>query len=77
MTPIEDELLRILGLDFLREIEALSIFIFFYGVPSSPVVYDLSTSLITGVFVVLFAASVVIFMFVLSFLQSRLFLIKT
>ena len=68
MTPLESELLQALGLDFLREVEALSIFIFFYGASSSLVVYDSLTSSITGVFVVLFAVSVAIFMFVLFFL---------
>ena len=43
MTPLESELLQILGLAYLKSIEKLSIFIFFYGAPPSLVLYDLST----------------------------------
>lgn len=67
MTPLEGELLQRLALDHLQNIVGLSISGFFYGVFSSLVVCGSSTSSISGVFVVLFSASVVIFAFVLSF----------
>ena len=75
MPTLEGESLQGLGLDYLHALEQLSISIFFYGA-SLFVVYDSSTSSITlaGVFVVLFSASVVIFMFVLSFLEATDFL---
>ena len=46
MTPLETELLQRLGTSYLHEVEALSIFVFFYGASSSLVVHGLSTSLI-------------------------------
>ena len=75
MPTLEGEFLQGLGLDYLHALEQLSISIFFYGA-SSLVVYDSSISsiILAGVFVVLFSASVVIFMFVLSFLKATDFL---
>ena len=64
MTPRESEVLQVLGLIRLGRLEELSIYIFFYGASSSLEVRDSSTSSITGVFLVLFSASVVIFAFV-------------
>ena len=76
MTPLEIGLLQHLGVGYLWSIEALSIGIFFYGASSSLVVYDPYTSSIKGVFVVLFSASIVIFMFVFSFLRVACFLAR-
>ena len=59
-----------------RSLELLSILIFFYGVSSFMPVYGSSTSLITGLFFVLFSASVVIFMFVFSFLQAAFYVLS-
>jgi len=64
MTPLESGLLHNLGFGYLLAVEQLSIVIFFYGACSSLVVCGSSTSSITGLFVVLFSASVVIFAFV-------------
>ena len=75
MTPLEAKPLRILGTSYLYDVEELSIGIFFYGMSSSLVIYGPATSSITGVFVVLFSASVVIFVFVLSLPASQLFLL--
>ena len=61
MTPRD---LHNLGISSLRDFDKLLIYVFFYGASFSLVVYGLSTSSITGVFVVLFFASVVIFMLV-------------
>ena len=76
MTPLETEPLQHLGIAYLYNVEGLPIGFFFYGASSSFVVYDPSTSLIKGVFVVLFSASVVIFMFVFSFLRVAYFLAR-
>jgi len=71
MTPLENELLQQLGLAYMREVEELSISGFFYGASSSlrlaVLVVRLIQSSITGLFVLLFSASVVIFVFVFSF----------
>ena len=68
MTPLESELLREHGMQSLYEVEVLTIGIFCYGASeSSLAVYDSSTISIKGAFVVLFSASVVIFMFVFAF----------
>jgi len=76
MTPLETELLQQLGIACLYNVEELSIGIFLYGASPSLVVYGPSTSSIKGIFVVLFSASVVIFMFVFSFLQVSCFLAR-
>ena len=76
MTPLENEFLQQLGITYLSLIETLSISIPFYGASSSFVVYGPFTSLKKGAFVVLFSASVVIFMFVFSFLQVAYFLAR-
>ena len=68
----EAELVQQLGLGYLYIVEQLSIAIFFCGTLSSLVVYDSSTSSIKGVFV----ASVVIFVFVFSFLRVAYFLAR-
>ena len=73
MTPLETERLRHLAIAYLYKVEELSIAIFLYGASSLLVVYGPSTSSITGVFVILFFASVVIFMFVFSFLRVGYF----
>ena len=69
MTPLESELLLEHGMQYLYEVEVLTIGIFCYGASesSSLAVYDSSTISIKGAFVVLFSASVVIFMFVFAF----------
>ena len=65
MTPVETGLFQQLGINYLQEVERILIFVFFYGAFSSlAVVYFSSTSSVKGVFVILFSASVVIFMFV-------------
>ena len=65
MTPLESERLQKLGLAYLQILEQLTINVFFYGPSSSLVVYyDSSTNLISGVFIALFSASVVVFAFV-------------
>ena len=69
MTPQESELILEHGTQSLYEIEELSIGIFLYGASFSLVAYDLSTISIKGVFLVLFSASVVIFVSVSSFLS--------
>ena len=74
MTPFESGLLQQLGIRYLVLVEDLSISISFYGASSPLVVHGPSTSLITGAFVVLFSASVAIFMFVFSFLRVAYFL---
>ena len=76
MTPLKIERHQNLGIDALYNVEELSIAIFFYGASSSPVEYGPFTSSIKGVFVVLFSASVVIFVFVLSFLRVAYFLTR-
>jgi len=73
MTPLENELLHILGLGYLQSIEELSIMVFFYGAPSSVTVWPSSTSSITGLFVILFSASVIIFASVFSFRKAAYF----
>ena len=70
MTPLESEVLQQLGLDHLRNLEAFSIYVFFYGEPSSLAVWGSSPTSVSGVFVVLFFASVVIFVFVFSFRKA-------
>ena len=71
MTPLETELLQQLGIDYLQEVERISIFVVFYGALASLVdlVYGSSTRSTKGVFVILFSASVVIFVSVSSFLR--------
>ena len=65
MTPQESEVLQVLALNFyLARLEQSSICVFFYGASSSLEVRGSSTSSITGVFLVLFFASAVIFAFV-------------
>ena len=77
MTPLESKLLQQLGIHYLRNVELLAFPVFFYGAPSSLVVHaSPSTSSIKGAFVVLFSASVVIFMFVFSFLRFVHFLAR-
>ena len=76
MTPLENKFLQQFGITFLNIVEDLSISIFFYGASSSLVVHGLSISLIKGAFVVLFSASVVIFMFVFLFLRVAHFLAR-
>ena len=73
MTDPESEFFQKLGLAYLRSLVQLSIYVFSYGASSSLVLPDSSTSSMTGVYVVLFAASVVIFMSVFSFLQFTYF----
>ena len=73
MMPPETELLQQFGLLFLYNVEALSIGIFLYGASPPLVVYGPSTSLIKGIFLALFSASVVIFVFVFSFLRLACF----
>ena len=67
MTPLES-----FGIRSLYGAEHSSILVFFYGA-SSLMVYDPFTTLIKGIFVVLFSASLVIFMFVFSFLRVAYF----
>ena len=67
MTPLENKFLHRLGVDYSQTLVKLSIIVFFYGMSSSLVVRGSSTSSVTGVFVVLFSASVVIFAFVFFF----------
>ena len=77
MMPLESELPQHHAIRYLHLVEQLSFAIFFYGASSSLVVHRPSTSLThKGVFVVLFSASVVIFMFVFSFLQVAYFLAR-
>ena len=66
MTPRESEVLQVLGLTYLGRFIVPLIFVFFDGASSgsSLEVRDSSTCSITGVFLVLFSASVVIFAFV-------------
>ena len=66
MTPLQTELFQQLGILCLYNVQELSIGIVFYGVSCSLLVYGPSTSLIKGVFIGLFSASVVIFVFVPS-----------
>ena len=73
MTPLENGLLQRLGFGYLDSLEQLSIYVFFYGASSSLAVQGLSTSPLSGVFLVLFSASVVIFMFVFSFRKAAYF----
>jgi len=76
MTPPETELLHQLGITYLSNVEELSIGVFFYGASSLLMVYGLVfTTSIKGAFVVLFSASVVIFVFVFSFLRVGYFLV--
>ena len=76
MTPIESELLQRLGLAYWRTLEELSIVLSFYGASSLLILYDSSTISIIGAFVLLFSASVVIFMFVLFLFASHLFFLS-
>ena len=76
MTPLESKLLQTLGLAYLRILEQLAILIFFYGASLLVPVYGSFTSLMTGLFFVLFSASVVIFVFVFSFLQAACFWLR-
>ena len=76
MTPLESELLQHLGIVSLYNVEQLSIAIFLYGASSLLVVYSPSISSIKGIFVVLFSASVVFFMFVFSFMRIAYFLAR-
>jgi len=69
MTPLESDLLHKLGLAYLGHLVRLSIFVFFYGAPSLGVFGGSYTSSRTGVSVVLFSASVVLFAFVFPFLK--------
>ena len=64
MAPRRLQNLRIV---FLYTVEKLTIGIFFYGASSSFMVYGSYTSTTKGIFVVLFSASVAIFVFVFSF----------
>jgi len=64
MTPLESKFLQHFGIGYLEWAETLSIAVFFYGASSSLAVCASSTSSVSGVFVVLFSASVVIFVFV-------------
>jgi len=73
MTPVEGELLLDIGLDHFESLVQLSISVFFYGASFSLTAWGSSTSLISGVFVVLFSASVVIFTFVFSFRKAIYF----
>ena len=66
MTPFESKNLPTLGLDYLANLETLAIFVFFYGASFSLAARGSPTSSISGVFVVFFSASVVIFVFVVS-----------
>ena len=61
MTPRESQILYIL---YGWDAEGLSVIVFLYGVSSSLVVQGQDVSLITGMFFVLFSASVVILTFV-------------
>ena len=74
MTPLESELLQKHGIAYLYQVEELSVAFFFYGTSSLLMVYGTSTSSVKGAFVVLFSASVVIFMFVVSLLRVAYFL---
>ena len=74
--PLESKLLQQLGISYLYNIEELSIAIFFYGSSSLLVVYALSTGSIKGGFVILFSASVVIFVFVFSFRPVSYFSVR-
>jgi len=76
MTPPESEFLQNLGIFYLYTVEQVTICVFFYGASSSLAVYDSLTSPITGLFVVLFSMSVVIFVFVFSFLPVAHFLAR-
>ena len=76
MAPIESELLHNLGSSYLTMVSILSIAVFFYGASSLLVVSGYLMNFILGVLLVLFAASVVIFMFVFFCTQSRVFLSK-
>ena len=76
MTPLESNLLQRLGLGYGRSLEHLAILVFFYGASSFTPVYSSSTSLTTGLFFVLFSASVVIFVFVFSFLQAAFYFLS-
>ena len=73
MTPLESELLENLGITFLYSIEELLVGVFCYGTSCPLMVYG-ALSLIKGIFVILFSASVVIFMFVFSSLRIGYFL---
>ena len=64
MTPRESEALQVLGLIYLECLERSWIYIFFYGASSLLEVRGSSICLTTGVFLALFSASVVIFVFV-------------
>ena len=76
MTLLAETKLQKLGITFLYNVEELSIGIFFYGASSSLLVYGPSTSSIIGVFLALFSASVVIFMFVFFFPRVAYFLVR-
>ena len=67
MTPLDTELLQGVGMDYLELVTALSVYGFFYGASSLHTARDSSTTSISGVFLVIFAASAVIFAFVFYF----------
>ena len=76
MMPLKSESLQDVGLYYLWCLEELSIGVFFYGASSFVIVWCSSTSLMTGVFVILFSASVIIFVFVFSFRKVAYFLTR-
>ena len=67
MTPIENEPLQRLGVDYLQTLEQLSIYVFFYGASPPVAKSGSSTCSASGIFVVLFSVSVAIFLLVVPF----------
>ena len=79
MTPLESETLQHLGVLYSQSLEELSIIVFLYGAPSSLANCDMwliHNFRVPGVFIMLFSASVVIFLFVFSFGKATYFRIN-
>ena len=77
MTPHETQVLHVLGIASLRDLDKLLIYVFFHGASFSLVVCIWPTHKFNkGAFVVLFSASVVIFMSVFFFLRVACFLAR-
>ena len=70
MTPLDSEILQRPGVEYLQNLEELLIIVSLYGESSFLAVCGSSANSLSGVFVVLFSASVVIFVFVFSFPYS-------
>ena len=70
MMPLASEFLQRVGRNYWQLIATLSIYGFFYGASSSLAAWGSSTSLISGVFIVLFSGWVLILMFVFVFQKA-------